>query len=159
MKIGVIGCGNIANSFHIPCYLENDKAEIKYFCDIIPERAENAVKMVPRKLSGMKARLFANIFIFTYSSYSKGSKTVSGKRPLPYIPFFHLFYHFAAKLQSCDLHFGLSLQCADHDALYKVLLQKRINTQNRKCCHDNNRIFDTLRNAVRFCNAGILRHV
>ncbi len=44
MKIGVIGCGNIANSFHIPCYLENDKAEIKYFCDIIPERAENAVK-------------------------------------------------------------------------------------------------------------------
>ena len=118
-----------------------------------------AAKMVPRKLSGMKARLFANIFIFTYSSYSKGSKTVSGKRPLPYIPFFHLFYHFAAKLQSCDLHFGLSLQCADHDALYKVLLQKRINTQNRKCCHDNNRIFDTLRNAVRFCNAGILRHV
>ena len=44
MKIGVIGCGNIANSYHIPCYLENDKAEIKYFCDIIPERAENAVR-------------------------------------------------------------------------------------------------------------------
>ena len=44
MKIGIIGCGNIANSFHIPCYLENKNAEIKYFCDIIPERAENAVK-------------------------------------------------------------------------------------------------------------------
>ena len=44
MKIGVIGCGNIANSYHIPCYLENDKAEIKYFCDIIPERAEHAVR-------------------------------------------------------------------------------------------------------------------
>lgn len=31
MKIGVIGCGNIANSYHIPCYMENEKAEIKYF--------------------------------------------------------------------------------------------------------------------------------
>ena len=27
MKIGVIGCGNIANSYHIPCYLENDKVQ------------------------------------------------------------------------------------------------------------------------------------
>lgn len=44
MKIGIIGCGNIANSHHIPCYMENENAEIKYFCDIIPERAENAVK-------------------------------------------------------------------------------------------------------------------
>lgn len=44
MKIGIIGCGNIANSYHIPCYLENEKAEIKYFCDIIPERAEAAVE-------------------------------------------------------------------------------------------------------------------
>ena len=47
MKIGVIGCGNIANSYHIPCYLENDKAEIKYFCDIIPERAENTAAERP----------------------------------------------------------------------------------------------------------------
>lgn len=44
MKIGIIGCGNIANTWHIPSYLNNPKAEIKYFCDIIPERAENAVK-------------------------------------------------------------------------------------------------------------------
>lgn len=44
MKIGIIGCGNIANSFHIPSYLNNEKVEIKYFCDIIPERAEAAVE-------------------------------------------------------------------------------------------------------------------
>lgn len=44
MKIGIIGCGNIANSFHIPSYLKNEKVEIKYFCDIIPERAEAAVE-------------------------------------------------------------------------------------------------------------------
>ena len=44
MKIGVIGCGTIANSAHIPAYMANEKAEIKYFCDIIPERAEEAVK-------------------------------------------------------------------------------------------------------------------
>lgn len=44
MKIAVIGCGTIANNAHIPAYLANKKAEIKYFCDIIPKRAEDAVK-------------------------------------------------------------------------------------------------------------------
>lgn len=43
MKIGIIGCGTIANNAHIPSYMKNEKAEIKYFCDILPERAENAV--------------------------------------------------------------------------------------------------------------------
>lgn len=44
MKVAVIGCGTIANSAHIPAYLKNEEAEIKYFCDIIPERAEAAVE-------------------------------------------------------------------------------------------------------------------
>lgn len=44
VKIGVIGCGAIANSAHIPSYMKCENAEIKYFCDIIPERAEKAVK-------------------------------------------------------------------------------------------------------------------
>ena len=43
MKVAVIGCGNIANSAHIPSYLKNEHVEIKYFCDIIPERADAAV--------------------------------------------------------------------------------------------------------------------
>jgi len=44
IKVAVIGCGTIANAAHIPSYMKNDKAEIVYFCDILPERAENAVK-------------------------------------------------------------------------------------------------------------------
>jgi len=44
VKIAVIGCGTIANSAHIPSYLQNKDAEIVYFCDIIKERAEKAVK-------------------------------------------------------------------------------------------------------------------
>ncbi|MBE7030112.1 MAG: Gfo/Idh/MocA family oxidoreductase [Ruminococcaceae bacterium] len=44
MKIAVIGCGTIANNAHIPAYMANEKSEIKYFCDILPERAEQAVK-------------------------------------------------------------------------------------------------------------------
>ena len=44
MKIGIIGCGTIANNAHIPSYMNNEKAEIKYFCDILPERAEAAVE-------------------------------------------------------------------------------------------------------------------
>lgn len=42
--IGVIGCGNIANNAHIPAYMKNEDAEIKYFCDILPERAQAAVE-------------------------------------------------------------------------------------------------------------------
>jgi len=44
IKVAVIGCGTIANVAHIPSYIKNEKAEILYFCDIIPERAEEAVK-------------------------------------------------------------------------------------------------------------------
>lgn len=44
MKVGIIGCGTIANSAHIPSYLNNPDAEIAYFCDILPERAQAAVE-------------------------------------------------------------------------------------------------------------------
>jgi len=44
IKVAVIGCGTIANHAHIPSYMANDNAEIIYFCDIILERAEAAVK-------------------------------------------------------------------------------------------------------------------
>lgn len=44
MKIGIIGCGTIANSAHIPSYLNNPDVEIKYFCDIILSKAEKCVE-------------------------------------------------------------------------------------------------------------------
>ncbi|MEG1887829.1 MAG: Gfo/Idh/MocA family oxidoreductase, partial [Oscillospiraceae bacterium] len=44
IKVGIIGCGNIAHATHIPNYINSDRAEIKYFCDIIPEKAESAVE-------------------------------------------------------------------------------------------------------------------
>lgn len=44
INVAVIGCGCIANSAHIPAYMGCKNASIKYFCDIIPERADNAVK-------------------------------------------------------------------------------------------------------------------
>ena len=44
MKVAIIGCGTIANAAHIPAYMKNPEAEIKYFCDIIPGRAEKAVE-------------------------------------------------------------------------------------------------------------------
>ena len=44
MKIGIIGCGTIANAAHIPSYLKNPEAEIKYFCDILPNKAQACVE-------------------------------------------------------------------------------------------------------------------
>ena len=44
INIAVIGCGNIANNAHIPAYMDSEHAQIKYFCDIIPERADAAVE-------------------------------------------------------------------------------------------------------------------
>ena len=44
IKVAVIGCGTIANCSHIPSYMKNENVEIKYFCDIIPERANEAVE-------------------------------------------------------------------------------------------------------------------
>ena len=44
LNVAIIGCGNIANCAHIPNYLKLDNVEIKYFCDIIPERADKAVE-------------------------------------------------------------------------------------------------------------------
>jgi predicted dehydrogenase len=42
VKIGVIGCGGIANGKHMPAYSANENAEFVAFCDIVPERAEKA---------------------------------------------------------------------------------------------------------------------
>ena len=44
MKVAIIGCGTIANAAHIPAYMKNPDVEIKYFCDVIPERAQAAVE-------------------------------------------------------------------------------------------------------------------
>ena len=44
MFVAVIGCGTIANASHIPSYLNNPEVRIKYFCDLIPERAAAAVE-------------------------------------------------------------------------------------------------------------------
>ena len=45
LRVGVIGCGGIANGKHLPALKKQaDKADIVAFCDIIVERAEKAAK-------------------------------------------------------------------------------------------------------------------
>ena len=44
LKIGIIGCGGIANGKHMPALKQIDNVEMVAFCDIIPERAEKAAK-------------------------------------------------------------------------------------------------------------------
>jgi len=44
LQAAVIGCGSIANGSHIPNYAKNPDVELRYFCDIVPERADKAAE-------------------------------------------------------------------------------------------------------------------
>lgn len=44
VRIGIIGCGGIANGKHLPALKKMEEVEMVAFCDIIPERAEKAAK-------------------------------------------------------------------------------------------------------------------
>ena len=44
IKVGIIGCGGIANGKHLPALSRNPYVEVVAFCDIIRERAEQAAK-------------------------------------------------------------------------------------------------------------------
>ena len=42
LKVGIIGCGGIANGKHMPSLAKVKECEMVAFCDIVPERAEDA---------------------------------------------------------------------------------------------------------------------
>ncbi|TCN01218.1 putative dehydrogenase [Paenibacillus sp. BK033] len=42
LKVGIIGCGGIANGKHLPALSKNKNVEIVAFCDVVVERAEEA---------------------------------------------------------------------------------------------------------------------
>ena len=44
LRIGIIGCGGIATSKHMPSLAKLDNVEMVAFCDIIEERAVEAAK-------------------------------------------------------------------------------------------------------------------
>lgn len=44
IKVGIIGCGGIANGKHLPALKQLDNVEIVAFCDLIEEKAQNAAK-------------------------------------------------------------------------------------------------------------------
>ena len=44
VKVGIIGCGGIANGKHLPALQKLEGIEIVAFCDIIPERAQKAAE-------------------------------------------------------------------------------------------------------------------
>lgn len=44
IRLGVIGCGKIANEYHLPALVRVEGAELVWACDLIEERAVNARK-------------------------------------------------------------------------------------------------------------------
>ena len=56
IKIGIIGCGGIANGKHMPSLSKLNNVELAAFCDIIEERAEEAAK----KFGTKDAKVYAD---------------------------------------------------------------------------------------------------
>ena len=44
LRVGIIGCGGIANGKHMPALAKLDTVEMVAFCDIVEERASKAAK-------------------------------------------------------------------------------------------------------------------
>ena len=44
IKVGIIGCGGIANGKHMPSLKKLNDVQMVAFCDIVPEKAEKAAK-------------------------------------------------------------------------------------------------------------------
>ena len=56
IKVGIIGCGGIANKKHMPALKKVADCEMVAFCDIVPEKAEKAEKpAVEKKETAPKA--------------------------------------------------------------------------------------------------------
>ncbi len=56
VKVGIIGCGMIANGKHMPCLAKLDNVQLVAFCDLKPERAEEAAA----KYGTPDAQVFTN---------------------------------------------------------------------------------------------------
>ncbi|MBC6296902.1 Gfo/Idh/MocA family oxidoreductase [Listeria sp. FSL L7-1517] len=56
LKVGIIGCGGIANGKHMPSLLKAEKAEMVAFCDIVLEKAEAAAEV----FGGTNASVYTN---------------------------------------------------------------------------------------------------
>ena len=44
LKVGIVGCGGIANGKHLPALKQIEEVEFAEFCDIIKDRADKANK-------------------------------------------------------------------------------------------------------------------
>ncbi|MRN51626.1 Gfo/Idh/MocA family protein [Paenibacillus monticola] len=55
-RIGIIGCGGIANGKHLPSLSKQKNVQLVAFCDIVVERAEEAAK----KYGGNEASIYAD---------------------------------------------------------------------------------------------------
>ena len=56
LKAGIVGCGGIANSKHLPAIQKNGLAEVVAFCDIVEERARESCA----RFGGENARVYTD---------------------------------------------------------------------------------------------------
>ena len=51
LKIGIIGCGGIANGKHMPALEKVEGVEMVAFCDIVKERAEKTARNISKNVT------------------------------------------------------------------------------------------------------------
>ena len=79
LRIGVIGCGGIANQKHFPAMKNNaDLCEIVAFCDIIEERAKKACE----EFGAPGAKFYTDYHELSYMSAHRTSPTARSRSPL-----------------------------------------------------------------------------
>ena len=88
IRIGIIGCGGIANNKHMPALAKVEAVEMVAFCDIIEERASKA-----REAFGTDA---ANVYIQDLPEFVALNKKYTG-----YV-FYPLYAQDIAKIRLAD---------------------------------------------------------
>ena len=58
VKLGLIGCGAIAKQYHIPSLRKTPGCKVVAVCDIIPERADAAGKILIKIIVFMRPKAY-----------------------------------------------------------------------------------------------------
>ena len=67
VRVGIIGCGGIANGKHMPALAKLDNCKMVAFCDIVEEKAKKAAEQYDRSIEELTWHLIKEKLVEIYS--------------------------------------------------------------------------------------------